>query len=123
MPQGLRGGAGEKPVQFVLKGNTYEELIKWKEIIKAEAVKNKNLVNVDDDLDLTKPQLKIKINADKAADLGVSVDSIAKTIETMFGSKEVTKYTKDGKEYSVMLQADLKNRQEPSNLNKVVCKI
>jgi len=119
MPQGLRGGAGEKPVQFVLKGNTYEELIKWKEILKSEIVKNKNLVNVDDDLDLTKPQLKIKINTDKAADLSVSVDSIAKTIETMFGSKEVTKYTKDGREYSVMLQADVKNRREPSNLNKV----
>jgi hydrophobe/amphiphile efflux-1 (HAE1) family protein len=119
MPQGLRGGAGEKPIQFVLKGNTYEELIKWKEILKSEIVKNKNLVNVDDDLDLTKPQLKIKINTDKAADLGVSVDSIAKTIETMFGSKEVTKYTKDGREYSVMLQADVKNRREPSNLNKV----
>jgi hydrophobe/amphiphile efflux-1 (HAE1) family protein len=119
MPQGLRGGAGEKPIQFVLKGNTYEELIKWKEILKTEVVKNKNLVNVDDDLDLTKPQLKIKINTDKAADLGVSVDSIAKTIETMFGSKEVTKYTKDGREYSVMLQADVKNRREPSNLNKV----
>ena len=119
MPQGLRGGAGDKPVQFVIKGNTYEELIKWKEILKSEIVKNKNLVNVDDDLDLTRPQLKIKINADKAADLGVSVESISKTIETMFGSKEVTKYTKEGREYSVMLQADVKNRQEPSNLNKV----
>jgi hydrophobe/amphiphile efflux-1 (HAE1) family protein len=120
MPQGLRGGAGDKPIQFVIKGNTYEELIKWKEILKAEIVKNKNLVNVDDDLDLTRPQLKIKINADKAADLGVSVESISKTIETMFGSKEVTKYTKEGREYAVMLQADIKNRQEPSNLNKVV---
>jgi multidrug efflux pump subunit AcrB len=37
----------------------------------------------------------------------------------MFGSKEVTKYTKEGREYSVMLQADVKNRREPSNLNKV----
>jgi HAE1 family hydrophobic/amphiphilic exporter-1/multidrug efflux pump len=119
MPQGLKGGAGEKPIQFVLKGNSYEELIKWKEILKSEIVKNKNLVNVDDDLDLTKPQLKIRINADKAADLGVSIDTIAKTIETMFASKEVTKYTKQGREYSVMLQADIKNRQEPSNLNKV----
>ena len=119
MPQGLKGGAAEKPVQFVLKGNTYEELIKWKEILKSEIVNNKNLVNVDDDLDLTKPQLKIRINADKAADLGVSIDAIAKTIETMFASKEVTKYTKEGREYSVMLQTDVKNRQEPSNLNKV----
>ena len=119
MPQGLRGGAGDKPVQFVIKGNSYEELISWKEILKSEVTKNKNLVNVDDDLDLTRPQLKIKIDANKAADLGVNIDTIGKTLETMYGSKEVTKYTKDGKEYSVMLQADLKNRQEPSNLNKV----
>ncbi len=74
MPQSLRGGAADKPVQFVLKGNTYEELIKWKEIIKSEVVNNKNFVNVDDDLDLTKPQLKIKVNLDKAADLGVPID-------------------------------------------------
>ncbi|NCU73501.1 MAG: efflux RND transporter permease subunit, partial [Candidatus Fonsibacter ubiquis] len=114
MPQGLRGGAGDKPVQFVIKGNSYEELIRWKEILKSEVTKNKNLVNVDDDLDLTRPQLKIKIDANKAADLGVNIDTIGKTLETMYGSKEVTKYTKDGKEYSVMLQADLKNRQEPS---------
>ena len=119
MPQSLRGGAADKPVQFVIKGNTYEELIKWKEIIKAEVVNNKNFVNVDDDLDLTKPQLKIKVNTDKAADLGVPIDAIGKSLETLFGSKEVTKYTRDGREYSVMLQTDIKNRQEPSNLNKV----
>ncbi|MBU6306368.1 MAG: efflux RND transporter permease subunit, partial [Proteobacteria bacterium] len=76
MPQGLRGGAGDKPVQFVIKGNSYEELIRWKEILKSEVTKNKNLVNVDDDLDLTRPQLKIKIDANKAADLGVNIDTI-----------------------------------------------
>ncbi|CAO6132160.1 AcrB Cation/multidrug efflux pump [Candidatus Pelagibacterales bacterium] len=119
MPQSLRGGAADKPVQFVLKGNTYEELIKWKEIIKSEVVNNKNFVNVDDDLDLTKPQLKIKVNLDKAADLGVPIDSIGKSLETLFGSKEVTKYTRDGREYSVILQTDITNRQQPSNLNKV----
>jgi multidrug efflux pump subunit AcrB len=119
MPQSLRGGAADKPVQFVLKGNTYEELIKWKEIIKAEVANNKNFVNVDDDLDLTKPQLKIKVNLDKAADLGVPIDAIGKSLETLFGSKEVTKYTRDGREYSVILQTDIINRQQPSNLNKV----
>jgi multidrug efflux pump subunit AcrB len=119
MPQSLRGGAADKPVQFVLKGNTYEELIKWKEIIKAEVVNNKNFINVDDDLDLTKPQLKIKVNTDKAADLGVPIDAIGKSLETLFGSKEVTKYTRDGREYSVILQTDISNRQQPSNLNKV----
>jgi len=74
---------------------------------------------VDDDLDLTKPQLKIKVNTDKAADLGVPIDAIGKSLETLFGSKEVTKYTRDGREYFVILQTDISNRQQPSNLNKV----
>lgn len=43
MPQGLRGGAGDKPVQFVIKGNSYEELIRWKEILKSEVTKIKIL--------------------------------------------------------------------------------
>ncbi|MEY3430035.1 MAG: Acriflavin resistance protein, partial [Pseudomonadota bacterium] len=67
----------------------------------------------------TKPQLKIKVNTDKAADLGVPIDAIGKSLETLFGSKEVTKYTRDGREYSVILQTDISNRQQPSNLNKV----
>ena len=37
----------------------------------------------------------------------------------MFGSRKVTKFTKQGKEYSIVLQSDIKNRQEPSNLNKI----
>ena len=51
--------------------------------------------------------------------MGVSTIEIGKSIETIFGSRNVTKFTKDGKEYSIILQGDIKNRQEPSNLNKV----
>ena len=58
MPQGIRTGGIESPVQFVLLGNTYEQLIKWKEIIKKEARKNPGLVSIQDDFDLNKPQLK-----------------------------------------------------------------
>ena len=61
----------------------------------------------------------IEINNEKAADLGVSIQAIGRSIETMFGSRKVTKFTKQGKEYSIVLQSDIKNRQEPSNLNKI----
>ncbi|MFM8244536.1 MAG: efflux RND transporter permease subunit [Candidatus Fonsibacter sp.] len=118
IPQSLRASA-DKPIQFVIKGATYEQLVQWKEIVKEEARKNKNLLNIDDDLDLTKPVLKIKINHEKAADLGITIDAIGNAIQTLYGSKEVTKYTRDGQEYSIVLQADLKNRQQPSNLNKI----
>ena len=119
MPQGIRTGGVEKPIQFVIQGNTYEELIRWKEIIKSEARKNKNLTNIEDDFELNKPILNVKIDQKKTSDLGISTVEIGKTIETIFGSKNVTNFTKDGKEYSIILQGDLSNRNEPSSLNKV----
>ncbi len=119
MPQGIRTGGVQKPVQFVLLGNTYEDLIKWKEVIKSEARKNKNLINVEDDFNQTKAILNVKIDQEKTSDLGVSTLEIGRSIETMFGSRNVTKFTKDGREYDIILQGDIKNRKEPSNLAKI----
>ncbi len=119
MPQGIRTGGVESPVQFVILGNTYDKLIKWKEIIKKEARKNPGLTSVQDDFDLNKPQLNVQIDQKKAADLGVSTEDIGRTIETIFGSKRVTSFTQDGKEYSIILQGDIKDRQEPDSISKI----
>jgi hydrophobe/amphiphile efflux-1 (HAE1) family protein len=119
MPQGIRTGGVESPVQFVVLGNTYEQLIEWKNTIKREARKNPGLSSIQDDFDLNKPQLNVQINQKKAADLGVSTEDIGRTIETIFGSKTVTKFTQDGKEYSIILQGDIKDRQEPGSISKV----
>jgi hydrophobe/amphiphile efflux-1 (HAE1) family protein len=119
MPQGIRTGGIESPVQFVILGNTYDKLIEWKELIKKEARKNPGLTSIQDDFDLNKPQLNVKIDQKKAADLGVSTEDIGKTIETIFGSRKVTNFTKDGKEYSIILQGDIKDRQEPESISKV----
>ena len=119
MPQGIRTGGIESPVQFVILGNTYEQLIEWKNIIKKEARKNPGLTSIQDDFDLNKPQLNVKIDQKKAADLGVSTEDIGRTIETIFGSKSVTRFTQDGKEYSIILQGDIKDRQEPDSISKI----
>ena len=119
MPQGIRTGGIESPVQFVILGNTYDQLIEWKNLIKKEARKNPGLTSIQDDFDLNKPQLNVQINQKKAADLGVSTEDIGRTIETIFGSKNVTRFTQDGKEYSIILQGDIKDRQEPDSISKV----
>ena len=119
MPQGIRTGGVESPVQFVILGNTYEQLIEWKNLIKKEARKNSGLTSIQDDFDLNKPQLNVKIDQKKAADLGISTQDIGRTIETIFGSKNVTKFTQDGKEYSIILQGDIKDRQEPESISKI----
>ncbi len=120
MPQSIRAAGGaDQSVQFVLMGATYEKLAEWKEIVEAEARKNPGLINIKDDFELTKPQLNLKINNEKAADLGISTEQIGVTLQTYFGSQEVTRFTFDGREYSIVLQGDLKNRNEPSTLNKI----
>ncbi|MDC0449398.1 efflux RND transporter permease subunit [Pelagibacteraceae bacterium] len=119
MPQGIRTGGVQSPIQFVILGNTYDQLIEWKNIIKSEARKNPGLTSVQDDFDLNKPQLNVQIDQKKAADLGVSTEDIGRTIETIFGSKSVTRFTQDGKEYSIILQGDIKDRQEPESISKV----
>ena len=119
MPQGIRTGGIQSPVQFVILGNTYEQLIEWKNIIKKEARKNPGLTSIQDDFDLNKPQLNVKIDQKKAADLGVSTEDIGRTIETIFGSKSVTRFTQDGKEYSIILQGDIKDRREPDSISKI----
>ena len=68
---------------------------------------------------MNKPQLNVQINQKKATDLGVSTEDIGRTIETIFGSKKVTNFTQDGKEYSIILQGDIKDRQEPDSISKV----
>lgn len=119
MPQAIRAGGIEKPIQFVLLGNTYEKLSEWKEIVKAEARKNPGLNSIEDDYEITKPELIVEINNKKAADLGLSIESIGRSIETFFGSRNVTKFTQDGKEYNIVLQSDLLNRSDASGLNKI----
>ena len=74
MPQSIRTGGVESPIQFVILGRTYKQLIEWKEIIKKEARKNPGLTSIEDDFDLDKPQLNVKINQKKAADLGVATE-------------------------------------------------
>ena len=119
MPQGIRTGGIESPVQFVILGNTYEELINWKKLLKMKLGKNPGLTSIQDDFDLNKPQLNVEIDQKKAADLGVSTEDIGRTLETIFGSKRITEFTKDGKEYSIILQGDIKDRQEPDSISKI----
>lgn len=118
-PTGLGGRGGGQPVQFVLGGPSYEELVKWRDIVMAKAKENPGLLNVDSDYDERKPQLKISIDRSRAADLGVSLEIVGRTLETMLGAREVTTYVDRGEEYKVMLQARAEDRATPSDLDNI----
>lgn len=119
MRQGFGGGIG-KPVQFVIGGGTYEELAQWRDILLEKIDENNpGLEGVDSDFKATKPQLGIIINKNRAADLGVSVQTIGRTLETMLGSRSVTTYIDGGEEYDVMLEGRREAQSTPADIENI----
>jgi multidrug efflux pump len=115
---GLSRNVGE-PVQFVIGGNTYEELREWQDIILEAARENPNLLNVDTDFKETKPQFRVNIDKERAADLGVSLRQIGQTLETFFGSRRVTTFLERGEEYDVILQGRDSDRETATDLTNI----
>ena len=118
-PQSIRVSSYNKPVQMVLLGNSYEELEKKQNIIISKLRKNKNLSRIESDYSRNKPEIKLSINKNRAKDLGVSTQSIGKTLETLYGGKTVTKFNKLGKEYPIILQQYLVDRRNKEGLTKI----
>ena len=118
-PQSIRVSSYNKPVQMVLLGNSYDQLQRWQKSIMMELRKNRNLAAVESDYSENKPEIKLVINRKKAQDLGVSIESIGSTVNTLFSGKTVTKFNRQGKEYPIILQADIENRKRSESLSKI----
>ena len=108
-----------QPLQVVLGGPDYAELAQWRDLMLARMEENPNLYAVDSDYQETRPQLRVNIDHARAADLGVSAQEIGRTLETMMGSRRVTRFVDDGEEYEVMLQARRPDRAEPTDLDNL----
>lgn len=120
MRRGIGGGGGSNaPVSFVIQGNTYSELARWRDIVIREAQKNPNLSAINSDYHETYPQLMVKINRDRAYDLGVPVGDIAKTLETMLGQRRVTTFVDRGEEYDVVVEGDERQYRSPEDIDNV----
>ena len=118
-PQSIRVSSYNKPVQMVLLGNSYDQLERWQKSIMGKLRKNRNLAAVESDYSRNKPEIKLVINRKKAQDLGVSIQSIGSTVSTLFSGKTVTKFNRLGKEYPIILQADIENRKKSETLSKI----
>ena len=118
MRSGIAGGFG-RPVQFVLQGDTYENLVAWRDTVMEQAAKNPNLVRMDSDYKETSPQLLININRDRAADLGVSISDIGRTLEVMLGQRRVSTYLDRGEEYDVIMEGVEADYRSPSSIDNL----
>jgi multidrug efflux pump len=119
-PASLGQGFRERAINYVLvSGDTYPNMSGVAQKFIAEMQKNPGIVQPDSDLQLNKPEIFMDVDRARAADLGVSVDVVARTVETMLGGRAVTRYKRDAEQYDVLVQTAASGRSTPEDIDKI----
>ena len=118
-PQSIRVSNYNKPVQMVIYGTSYEELEKIQNEVIQTLRKNRNLSRIESDYTKNKPEVKLITNKNRAKDLGVSTETIGRTLETFYGGKRVTSFNRMGREYPIILQQYLADRRNKDGISKI----
>jgi multidrug efflux pump len=118
-PPSLGQSFRNPPLQYVVQANSYEALDGMVTELVAKARESRAVANPDSDLRLNKPQLSVDIDREKAAALGIDVETIGRTLETLLGGRQVTRFKREGKQYDVVVQLEAKDRNTPADLTAI----
>jgi len=110
------------PVQYNIQAPNFEALKKVIPLFMEKAQTNPAFAVVDLNLKFNKPELRVEIDRNKAREMGVSVRDIAETIQLFFGGQRYGYFILNGKQYQVIGQAELHNRNEPLDLKTLSVK-
>ena len=116
----LGQSARNQPVNFVIRSSLeYAELQPYVEQLLAEVRDYPGLESLDSDLKLNTPQLKVTVNREQAVAVGTDVATIGRSLESLFGSRQVTRFKQNGEQYDVLVQLQDVDRSNPDDLNRV----
>jgi len=115
----VRLGRADAPVQYMIQSGDFESLKKYEAVMVDRMKQIPGLMDVDSDLDLNKPELKIDIDRKKAADLGLSVRDIATALQVLLGEDDVAKFKMRGKRYDIVPQLDAAYRSDPQAIDRI----
>ncbi len=113
-------GGRDKPLQFVLMTQEeYPNLARMVERLTEEASKSPTMMNIDSDLRLNQPELRVAVNREKLGDIGVPVETVGRTLETMLGGRVVTRFKQGGEQYDVIVQVAADDRNSPNDISDI----
>jgi multidrug efflux pump len=120
LPASLGQGPRTKPIEVVvITSADYEGLDRVVNAFVAELTKLPGLQNIETDLKLNKPELKVQVERDRAADAGVQVETVGRTMETMLGGRQVTRFKQNGEQYDVLVQMAAGERASPTDISNI----
>ncbi len=119
-PPSLGQSPRSSPIEFVIMSQvSYPELAVIAENFLAEVAKYPGVQNLQTDLRLNTPELRVQVNRDKLADVGVDVDRVGRTLESMLGGRQVTRFKDSGEQYDVMVQVVPRDRSNPDDISDI----
>ena len=117
-PPSLGQSFRSTPIEFVIMSQVpYAELQRVVDRFLDEVRKYPGVQNLQIDLRLNTPEVRVKINRDKLSDMGINVDTVGRTLETMLGGRQVTRFKKDGEQYDVIVQVAPLDRTSPADIS------
>ncbi len=109
-----------QPLNFVVQTTgSWEDLGQVVAKLIARMTTNPQLTNPDSDLKLDKPELRVEVNRDKVATIGTSVDVVGRTLETLLGGRNVTRFKRGSEQYDVIVQVEDVDRRTPGDVSNM----
>ena len=119
-PPSLGQSARQLPVEYVIMSQVpYAELDRIVTEFVAEISKTGIVQSPQSDLRLNTPELRVEVNRDKLSDIGVPVENVGRTLQTMLGGRQVTRFKKDGEQYDVIVQVAPRDRSRPNDISDI----
>ena len=116
---GRGGGGGQNRLNMIVQGPDVDELQKYAATLLAKVREIDGVTDSDTSAETTQPELRINIDRQRAADLGVSLDTLSSTMRTLVGGEEVSKYKDGDEQFSVRLRLDEQFRNDPSTMGDI----
>ena len=116
------GGQRMVPIQYSIRGRNLEELNGYSKQIVSEFSKLSGIVDVDTSLEAGKSEVKVYIDRNKAADLGVDIATVAETINFLIGGEvDITRFKDEarGRRYDVKMRLNPENRKDPDDIGRL----
>ena len=110
------GSANNSEIQFWIGGPDLEQLGRYATALTDKFKSLPGSVDVDSNLVVGKPELGVRIDRAKAADLGVRVQDIAQTLNVLVGGLKITDYYEGGEQYEVHMRADPSYRKDAAGI-------
>ena len=119
-PPSLGQSFRSTPIEYVIMAQVpYAELQRLVDRFLEEARKFPGAQNLQTDLRLNTPEVRVNINRDKLGDMGINVDTVGRTLETMLGGRQVTRFKRDGEQYDVIVQVAPLDRTSPADISEI----